>query len=743
MHKVLFYILLFIVTSTTLAQETKRPKVGLVLSGGGAKGFAHIGVLKIIEEAGLEVDFIGGTSIGAIIGVMYSIGYSAEAIEKIVFDEDWSSLLIDAIPRKYMAANEKGLPEKYFIYFPLNKGKIQLPAGLQEGQNICKKFTKLTSPVYQQKDFLKFQTPFMCIGADIMSGNYVVMNKGSLPQAMRASMAIPSFFTPVEYDGHLMVDGGLINNFPVEEVKKMGADIIIGVDVQNKPYKKEEVNSLFKVISQISYLFRKNQGIKNKSMTDIYIHPDLKGYSVTSFKSADTLIKRGENAARLVFDEISNLADSLNRIKFKHMKRRMVQPLKSVLVNDITVINNKHLSKEFIKGVLNLKVNRTISFKELEQAIDRAYGTGFFEKIIYYFDFDKETSHNTMVVKVFEAKHTHIGIGVSYDSDFKASFNLNATVRNLLYENSKFTLDFSLGDSPAVYTNYFINRGNKPGLGFKFSAELYDLRLYNIANNENNKNDTDGSNGLINQNLKYQLSLIKPNIYTKSIINNLTLETGIEFELQGLSESIGFLGFKSSYDSYANAYFRLHVDEFNSFEYPTKGFKFNALVKYIHPINKDWRELKGVIARFDFNSILPLTDKFVLSRALHAGYTIGDQVPDLSTFFYTYKTVNSFSGSIPFVGVKYMSQYGKYSAVVKLDLQYEIFSNNYISLLSNMGKLSVNVQDFTNVSRDLTFGYGVSYGIKTFIGPIEFAIMSNNKNNQSIFYHFTIGRRLQ
>lgn len=733
MRKVLLYILVFCLTFVASAQDTlhtkkHRPKIGLVLSGGGAKGFAHIGVLKVLEEIGLEVDYIGGTSMGAIIGGLYSIGYSADAIERIVVKQNWNELLGDVIPRKYKSPGEKGMAEKYFVYFPVEKFKIKFPTGIQEGHNISKVFSKLTSPVYKENDFTKFQTPFVCIGADIMTGKSVAMKKGSLPQALRASMSIPSVFSPVEYNGHFMVDGGLINNFPVGEVKKMGADIIIGVDVQNIPYKKEDITSIFKVIDQLSFLYRKEMGNINKDLTDIYIHPDITGYSVGSFNNADSLISRGEKGARKMYSQIKHLSDSLNSIEYKPMKRRVLEPLDSVYVNDIKIENNKNIDKEFILNSINFSPNSNVSIKQIGKSLDKIYGTGFFTKLIYYFEYDKVTDVNTLVIKVYEAKLSQLGVGISYDSDFKSAFNLNSTVRNLFFDNSKLTTDVSFGESPAFYLDYFVNRGYRPSLGFRASSELYKV----IVQDEN-------------INLLMQISTIRSGLYLKSHIKGLSIETGGEIEWQGISSNIGFLDFERKYYAYSNSYFRMYVDRLNRHEFPTKGFKLNMYAKYIHPLGKNSEETEnpGGIARIDFERALKMTDRLTFLRKFHVGYTIGDSIPQTNSFMYSYYQINAFPGSVPFVGVKYMSQLGKYSAVVHGALQYELVKDNYLTLKADFGKLSSEFKDLTNFTKDFTIGYGLSYGARTFIGPVEFTIMSNNNEKGTMFYYLRIGRRLQ
>ncbi len=232
-----FYVILSIILFfffQTLAQEpSKRPKVGLVLSGGGAKGLAHIGVLRAMEKAGLTPDYITGTSMGSIVGGLYAIGYSADEIDSIVSTVDWDELLTNEIPLSDIAIEEKEYYGRYIAELPIEGVKVSLPKGLIEGQKLTELLTRLTRPAHGISDFSKFPIPFACVAANIETGLPEVLNKGFLPEAIRASMSIPTVFTPIEIDDKLLVDGGLVRNFPVQEVLDMGADIVIGVFVSS------------------------------------------------------------------------------------------------------------------------------------------------------------------------------------------------------------------------------------------------------------------------------------------------------------------------------------------------------------------------------------------------------------------------------------------------------------------------------------------------------------------------------
>ena len=277
-------------------ESGERPKIAYVLSGGGAKGMAHVGVLKVLEEVGLQPDYITGTSMGSIMGGLYSIGYSAEEIGHIIETVDWGTVLTNEIPANQVIIRRKDDYSKFIMEMPVYNGKPELPSGLIEGQKLSELFSNLTWRQAGVNDFNEFPTPFVCIGTDILKGGKVEMNSGDLSSAMRASMAIPSVFTPVIRDSsHILVDGGVVRNFPVQEAIDMGADIVIGVyvgfDSQMEP---EQLRSLTSIMTRTSLLSGAADVQSQVPLVDLLITPDLTGFTPSSFTSGVEIMNRGE-----------------------------------------------------------------------------------------------------------------------------------------------------------------------------------------------------------------------------------------------------------------------------------------------------------------------------------------------------------------------------------------------------------------------------------------------------------------
>lgn len=274
-------------------QEPYQPKVAVVLSGGGAKGLAHIGVLQALEKAGIYPDIVTGTSMGGVVGGLYALGYSADEIEGLTSNLNWGELLGNQMPFEDVAFEEKKFYGRYIVELPIIGLSPQLPKGLIEGQNLNSFLSDVTRSAHGINDFDELPIPFRCVATDIATGTRVILKDGSLAEALRATMAIPSIFTPVEIDNTLLVDGGLVRNFPVQEAIDMGADIVIGVFVSEDLDAKEDLNTLFDILMQAASVMGAYDTREQRKLVNFYIEPDIKGFSTGDFNSARAIIKKG------------------------------------------------------------------------------------------------------------------------------------------------------------------------------------------------------------------------------------------------------------------------------------------------------------------------------------------------------------------------------------------------------------------------------------------------------------------
>ncbi|TDI78150.1 MAG: patatin, partial [Bacteroidetes bacterium] len=309
MRKIVFALILstqvFVFSQETAEEDIK---VGVVLSGGGAKGLAHIGALKVIEDAGIRIDYIGGTSMGAIIGGLYAAGYNARQLDSIFSIVDFGTLIQDEVPRSAKTFFEKDDAEKYALTLPFDDFKLTFPSGISKGQNVYNLLSRLLIHVKDVNDFSELPIPFFCVATNIETGEEVILDRGYLPRALSASSALPSLFSPVTINDIIYIDGGVVNNYPVDEVRAMGADIVIGVDVQHDLWNREKLKSAVDVMLQINSFRTINEMVEKKKRTDIYIHPQMDEFSLVSFADERQIVKAGETAAAAHIPALQKIA---------------------------------------------------------------------------------------------------------------------------------------------------------------------------------------------------------------------------------------------------------------------------------------------------------------------------------------------------------------------------------------------------------------------------------------------------
>ena len=385
LHKSQIIVFLIVLVCFDLhAEETARPKVGLVLSGGGARGFAHIGILKMLDSLEIPVDYIAGTSMGGIIGALYAVGYSGLEIETLVKQTDWREIFTDSPARTELPFFQRKETGKYLLEFGLQGMKPVPPTGLIYGQKISLLFSGLTFPYESIHDFTRLPIPFYCVAVNIARGEQVVLTKGSLSKAMRATMAIPSVFSPVEWGDSLLVDGGMLNNMPVDVVKQMGADIVIAVDVGSPLMDKDQLNSAVAVLEQSMAMMGLAAWRENMKSVDVYIRPDLSRYTLADFQDNKVrgIIQKGDEAAR----EILPL---LKTFKTNNALRRMTKssdcPVfpQAPTIQDIQISGYQTIPLETIYAALNVSAGQVFDHAGFLSKIAALQTVGKFEKIDY------------------------------------------------------------------------------------------------------------------------------------------------------------------------------------------------------------------------------------------------------------------------------------------------------------------------------------------------------------------------
>ena len=703
------------------SQDNSRPKIGIVLSGGAAKGIAHIGALKVIEEAGLPVDYIGGTSMGGIMAGLYAIGYNASELEKIAITQDWTSLISDDINRRDISIEEKTDEDLFFLSFPIRESKVSLPTGIIAGQNIENNINKLCAHVYNIRDFNEFQIPYLCVAMDIVTGNEVVLRSGYLPEAMRSTMAIPSIFEPVQKDSLLLVDGGVLNNFPADHVKNMGADILIGIDVGIKGNSKNRKNDLFKILEQTIEWTSAKKDQANRALCNILISPDISGYGLSSFNAADSLIARGEKAAMAVFPDLKALADSLNDIYDFIPVIPSYQPPDSFLLKEIWISGLKRVSEKLINGKLQLEVPSKVTHDDIYKAINNAYSSLYFEKITYEIQEADENSPGNGIrlkINVREREGALIRVGLNYNSDLKASIIFNATFRNLLLNGSRLSVNFGLGENPRLLASYFKNNGWKPGFGLDLEINNYDIFSYEGSRKVSTLDFTDYS----------------ARLYTQSIFSNsYSLGLGVEFENQVIKPVISEVIDETQSDQYYNAYGFIHLDTYDDLFFPEIGSRFNAMYKLIY--NPSISPAHFLIYRYE--QAIKISKKITLIPSIFGGFTSVDSAT--TAYQFHLGGLNQFYrlGQISFTGLHFMQVTDRNIVAAGLNFQYNFWRNNYIVFRANAGVTAWDIRNLPEKENGI-LGFGVSVGNNSLIGPIEITFMGSNLHREPMVY-FNIG----
>lgn len=736
----IFYLQVFVFCF--LAQtfsQAERPKIGLVLSGGGAKGIAHVGVLKVIDELGIPVDYVGGTSMGSIVGGLYAIGYDAKTLEDLIVKQDWNNLLADEVTRKNMSVEEKEEHAKYFISFPVQNFKVMLPSGLRAGQNVSLLLSRLALPVHHIDDFSKFCRPFLCVATDMETGGYVVIKNGYLPDAIRASMAIPTIFTPIEIDNKLLVDGGLINNFPAEEVKEMGADILIGVNLGYKMHDKDELNSFTSILEQSLFFQSNEKYMASRDICDILIEPDVGDNGATSFSNAAELISQGEKAARDIYPQLKELAEQMKGFDYKPPQKPLFE-IDSIYVSSLEIQGLDKVSKEFLLGKLRLVIPSMISIEDLEVAIERVYGTLFFDMVTY--KLEPNGNSVQLIVRVIEKTTNLFRVGAHYDSDFNASLLLNTTFRNALIKGSKFSLDFQLGEYPRFKGSYLINTGWKPRNNL-FLTEGYqlgwlpDIGLSVEANKFQIYDYNEGSKSASYLYYQNQIGIFGQSGITNSLLFNAggrLVHSRIVGEIITSGADI-----PEDRNRYLNFYGSLKIDSYDRDVYPHSGVQMKIKGEYVRDIGNSDILYDG-FTRLSMTSshALRMAPRGTLIFNYNVGVSLADSVPAEYNFFVGGLNHINFNNNVfPFAGLKFLEASNQNAMMLGLDLQLEPFRDHFVIIRANAAKSTRSYKDFVN-DKGIIKGYGFTYGYNSFFGPIEFSV-SRGINGQPWHTFINIG----
>ncbi len=699
----------------------KMPKIGLVLSGGGAKGLAHIGVLKVLEEAGVELDFIAGTSMGGIIGGLYAIGHNSGRLKKIALEQDWDELIYDRIPRNSLSIDEKDEDERHVIAFPIRKRKLALPIGLVTGHNLSVLLSRLCWSVHHVENFSDFPIPFLCVATDVETGEAVEFNRGYLPDVFRATMSIPTAFTPARLNGRLLIDGGIVKNLPVSNIRKMGADLVIGVDVGAPLYEKDELNSMARILNQTISFLGVNSTEEQKKICDIVISPDLKEFTMLSFDEAETLISIGEQAARKFLPRLKELAESQKKFREKVFKHIPLSTVESIKISELRIEGLEKVSKSLLLGKLNLKIPCSIKPEDLEKAIDRAYGSKYFESVTY--KFIPGSGGVVLILRIVEKSTDFLKLGVHYDGDMKSAVLLNTTFRNVWGQGSKLLFDLKLGDNPSFRGSYFRYTNWKPGIGIGLSM------LYNNYEGFSYKNGVPDAS--------YDISDFWTNFELKTIFSNsFEMGGGMQHGYFNRKPKVAPQMIEDIKNEFLNFFVFIAADTYNKKYYPEKGIKFYAETRVMYDdIKIKGEELSyNSFRRYKISlcSALPLYSKLTLLNGITFGILNGENIHSNNLFYLGGQTACGLN-FIPFTGRRFMEVPGKNVFIVTSGFQFEPWKNRYLIIKGNLGNASSALEDLLK-TESMISGISLTAAVNTPVGPVEYSLLWGSKKKGAESY---------
>lgn len=734
-------VFISILTSTTLLAQ--RPKVGLVLSGGGAKGISHIGILQAIDSAGLKIDYLTGTSMGSIIGGLYAIGYSGKQIENISDHLDWDAILSNKPNYADISIDEKDEYGKYSLELGIKDLKPQIGTGLIESEELWLTLNELFMPVYNIKDFSKFNIPFKCIATDLSDGKAVVLSKGEIVTAVRSSMAIPSVFTAIDYDSTKLVDGGIIRNFPVTDIKEMSADVVIGVNLFTGLPDISKLNNVLDVFYQITQYRDAEDLVEEKKLCNLIIEPPVAQYSAGSFGSSDSIMFIGKEMGKLYYPYFKNLADSLNKlypIDYNPVGR--LPKTDSIVIDKVDYEGIKNTSMSLLSDKIQIKPGHSYTVSQINKGFRKAYSSRYYDNVYYEL---KPTSegHARLLCKVKESLLTQVKFGLSYHSYTGAAVVANITVRNLLLDKSRTLLKVFAGENFHFLAEHKQAFGPKANnyINLSFERENLPLNLYT------------GSEKSYLYNVKDKQSDFN---YTRVFGTDWSLAAGLKLQKNSFEPEVADLLKVKGNSSNLYAYMRSESKTTNQRLYPSSGYEFSIeagvafsrkaqISVYDNEGNSiDTSELingKPAFYRFrlNYSKFHAINQKLVFLYNLQAGITLHSQ-GFIFDDFYIGGVQQLGARQMPFVGINEGQIITSSSCSALAGLQYRLVGSLFLT-----GKINTAVYDFSTLTKAFDTdvvkwinGISLGAGYNLSVLPMEFNLMYSPEIN-AFYSHVKIG----
>lgn len=726
-----------------------RPTVALVLSGGGAKGAAHVGVIKYLESIGMPVDVVMGTSMGGLVGGIYALGYEAEQLDSIIRGIDWDMALSDKVPRDYLSYSAIKYKEKYVLSFPFLYDKKDymrkiesdqqytrrvddihfgageadatnmvkdnllgsLPSGMVYGQNVNNIFSSLSVGYQDETDFYDLPIPFLCVATDLVSGTAKIWTEGKLNTALRSTMSIPGLFAPVRVDGMVLVDGGMRNNYPTDLAKKVGADIVIGVNLSEGYKNYNEINNLADIINTGIDMLGRTSFESNIDIPDVNIKPDLHEFNMLSFddRSIDTIINRGYQAALAVaakLDSIKAVVGS-DRTVFHNDPADDIR-LRKVLVSGVEIAGVDDKESLYLMNKIKVGAGSRMGNAEIEDAVATIFGTNAFDYVNYELLGDEEPYRLRFNCK--RGPICQLGLGGRFDTEEIVSVLVNLGVGVHKIQGSSLDFTGKVGTNPNASLTY--SYISPKGMSFNVMAGVRytDRNTFSIGDNRFRINFLDVRQEIFLSNIKWSTFFLKTGFRNDYYnVNSVMAEQAFgDYDVNQLSNDYVTFFFNARKDSFDNAYI------------PTKGKSFGLSYDWVfgggpqkfnnfHAFTLDAKQVVG-------------GDRFAFIPSVNIRYLLGDEVPVPFT--------NTIGGSmagryldqqIPFIGINNAAAMQKILGVVRADWRVKLLKNNYLTAIANYALSCDEISAFKNWNEDVAgyLGCGLQYTYNSIVGPLS------------------------
>ena len=740
-----------------------RPTVALVLSGGGAKGAAHIGVIRVLESYGIPVDMVLGTSMGGLVGGLYALGYNPDQMDSLIRNIDWGWAFSDELPREYVSYADMKYKEKYLISVPfyyekdyykmkladdnrfdpvhrhdildigadsengadfLKKNLLgSLPSGYIYGQNVSNLISSLTIGYQDKMKFIDLPRPFVCVAADMVSGKAKIWYEGSINDAMRSTMSIPGIFAPVRVDGMVLVDGGLRDNYPTSLARDLGADIIIGVDLSQARRTYMEVNNIGDIVGQGIDMLGMDAFEKNVNVPDVKIKPDLKGFNMLSFnkESIDTILVRGVEAA-VAQDSLLREVAARTSGKYKEIQKKPALNFQedSVMISEIDVTGVLPKEKELLMDRLHVNLGDRISKSDLDDIVAQIYGTQSYDFVTYEFQGSEEPYK--LVFNCKKGPIHQFGLGVRADTEELVSVMINVGLN--AHQFYGHTVDFTgkISTNPFMQVHWSYDVPKIPTINASATFRWANMNRLGFGDNNLSLNYFCATQDVYLSNMKWRQFDIKGGLRNEV------------FDIRNIKSSqiIGDYDFGQLTNDFVSLFLDAKTDTFDDGYFPSKGIMaglsyawtlggFPHRFNNFHALEAD---VRGVFAFEDNVCLTPyFNTRMLFGKEIPVAYfnAIGGFVPGRYV-----------EQQIPFVGITNLVAMKNILTLYGAELRQEIMNNHFVSVSLNYVKDSDRLQDYFKGKG--YFGACMGYSYDTIFGPLSANLHWSNLTNKVGIY---------